>query len=387
MKTYTPETAGEMNKRLILKTIRDYGPLSRADICRLLPLSFPSVSTNVNDLLEEGLVEIAGGGDNTVGRRSTLLRFNAEHGYVVGISLGRYGVESILCDLCGNSVQELKTSNDYRFQTKNDIQNCILTLSRKLLRTSGISREKVACVCVSIPGAFDNDTGRLSMHSYLPELTRTDLESILRVAFGKADILFENNVNCGALGEQLKGAGRNYRDIFYIHYGTGIGGAAILGGNLYRGFHSAAGEIGYMLPGINYYRAGFRTEGAMESVLSGQALLSVFQENAQESDIEHLFRAYEEGQPDIVEMFNRLFSHFGLLLVNITAMLDPQIIIVSGEVGRRVFSYACDLWKKALADHVPYVPKLVCSEMKDMENLYGAVNIALSHLEKDEETS
>ena len=82
-----PGDLGEANRMLILNRLRLNGSMSKADLARELGMSFPAISANVKILIEQGRVKESGEGDNSLGRKSTLLSFNEEMG-VVGLCKG-----------------------------------------------------------------------------------------------------------------------------------------------------------------------------------------------------------------------------------------------------------------------------------------------------------
>ena len=377
---YTPELIGELNQKRILTVIREEGPLSRADICRRVSLSFPAVSANVKVLLERDLLRAQGAGNNAVGRKSVLLGFNADYGYLAALRLGRRDATEMLCNLDGEPLDIRTADIGQQFTDLRQIQEHIVSLSGALLEESGIPREKVLCVSVSLPGAMDSDTGEFYMVPYLPQIRRDALVSAIQEVFGGVPVLFENNVNNGALGEQWRGAGKGFQDIFYFHYDIGMGGALILNNELYKGSHRAAGEIGYMLLGAGALRSKFLAEGAAEKLLSGHAILSMLQESGLAESLEAWFDACDSGSRRALEALRPLVEGVGILLVNVTSALDPQIIILAGSIGRRIFRHARAEWVKMLGTHVPYVPQIVCSEMEGTESLYGAVKVGLAYL-------
>lgn len=378
--TYKPELIGELNQKKILEIIRSEGPLSRADIRRRVALSFPAVSANVKVLLEKGLLCEKGAGNNAMGRKSTLLGFNHDYGCIIGMKLGRHGITEMLCDLFGNPLLIQSKDMGRPFPDIRQIQDDIVSLSRKLL--SEMPQKRVLCVSVSLPGAMDEETGEIYMMPYLPRISRGDLTDAICSVFGKVEILFENNVNNGALGEQWRGAGKGYQDVFYFHYDIGMGGAIILRGHLWKGSHHAAGEIGYMKLDASAPHPEFQLEGAAEQALSGHAVLSRLQEQGSAESLDAWFDDCDAGDSQAKALLDRLMKDIGILLVNVTATLDPQIIILAGRMGRRMFRHGEAVWLQMLKAHVPYVPRLVCSEMDGMESLYGAAKVALAYLEE-----
>ena len=377
---YTPELIGELNQRQILSVIREEGPLSRADICRRVALSFPAVSANVKELLERDLLRAQGAGNNTLGRKSVLLGFNAEYGYLAALQLGRRDATAMLCNLHGEPLSTQNVDIGQQFRDLRQIQENLVSLSGALLEESGIPKEKVICVSVSLPGAMDSDTGEFYMVPYLPQIRRDALVSAIQEVFGGIPVLFENNVNNGALGEQWRGAGKGFQDIFYLHYDIGMGGALILNNQLCKGSHRAAGEIGYMLLGAGSLRSEFHSEGAAEKLLSGHAILSMLHESGLAESLEAWFDACDGGSRRALEALRPLVESVGILLVNVTSTIDPQIILLAGGIGRRMFRHARAEWVKMLGTHVPYVPQIVCSEMEGMESLYGAIKVGLAYL-------
>ena len=71
------EIASSLNKKAIVALLREKGPMSKADLSRALNLSFPAVSYNTKKLIEEHVICEIGTADNALGRKGTLLAFNA----------------------------------------------------------------------------------------------------------------------------------------------------------------------------------------------------------------------------------------------------------------------------------------------------------------------
>src|SRR5699024_6860778 len=100
--TWNQHVDKQENKSLILRTIKNHFPISRADIASLTGLNKGTVSSLVNDLLNEHLIYESGPGKSSGGRRPVMLLFNKVAGYSIGIDVGVNYILGILTDLEGN---------------------------------------------------------------------------------------------------------------------------------------------------------------------------------------------------------------------------------------------------------------------------------------------
>jgi glucokinase len=98
---------------------------------------------------------------------------------------------------------------------------------------------------IAVPGLVRQDTKRVAFSAYIPEHSEIDLSGEIEAAIG-AKVTIENDANAAAYGEYRVGAGRGSRDMFYVTLGTGVGGAFIFGGQIWRGISGFAGEFGYV---------------------------------------------------------------------------------------------------------------------------------------------
>lgn len=104
--TWNQQVVKRNNKSLVLQTIIEKEPVSRADIAQITGLNKATVSSLVNDILEENMIFESGPGESSGGRRPVLLHFNKTAGYAIGIDIGVNYVLSILTDLRGNIIIE-----------------------------------------------------------------------------------------------------------------------------------------------------------------------------------------------------------------------------------------------------------------------------------------
>ncbi|MBR5536332.1 MAG: ROK family protein [Clostridia bacterium] len=104
---------------------------------------------------------------------------------------------------------------------------------------------KLDAVGISTRGQVDGNGAILYDNGPVADYTGTPLKALLEARLG-IPVWVENDVNAAAWGEACLGAGKGCGDFLCLTYGTGIGGAIVLNGQLYRGANWSAGEFGAM---------------------------------------------------------------------------------------------------------------------------------------------
>ena len=375
------ETIAEHNKQLILDALRFNGSMSRADLSRHLGMSFPAISSNVKGLLDAKYITEIGAGDNTLGRKSTLVAFNATRGYIIGVDLGRFRIRLMLADLLGNEVMRTEAINTAG--SPGNGEETIIHIHDQvvdILEKSGKKKEDILCIVIGIPGIITDGMSYLA--PFTEKYKEQDMIQTLQDTF-EVDVILENCVNLGAIGEQWKGAGVNYNDLTYIAYGVGLGAAHIIDGKLYSGAEGAAGEIGFMVTDPINMSNTYDEVGSLEQTLSISKIAHYLKAGNFDDEIVKLIESYKTGDDMYAKlMLDEIALNFAIMLVNIVAILNPEIIIISGGLGYNLGKLFLDDWKEALGRQLPFVPKLALSELNHTETMLGAVNTGIIHVHK-----
>ncbi len=371
----TPENLGAHNRKVILDCVRKHGPLSRADLSRMLNMSFPTVSSNVRKLLESQYLKEAGSGNNSIGRKSTLVEFNATWGYIIGADIGRSQIRVMLCDLEGKEVVYHK--RDYRaLDGENVAEECLIGLIEDTVRSGGIQATQVKYVSLGFPGILDPRTGKLIL---VPFMAPIDIQEITRriQAFCHAPVFVENSVNLGAIGEKWKGAAKGYRDILYLSHGVGIGSALILNGELYRGVNNAAGEVGYMVPDPAGLRDRFDEQGVLETLVSGSAIQESMARSGLGKDFQGLLEESRNNHPVAQELIRKISDIIGIMLINAISVLNVELVVFGGRLGDFLGPTLIPGWRGILSRHVPFVPELLTSPLREQASVLGGIAIGM----------
>lgn len=369
----TPEALGESNKILILNCLRTRGTMSRADLCRLLGMSFPAVSSNVKSLIDIGYVVEVGEGDNSLGRKSTLLSYHAERGYVLGVDLGRFRIRVMFADLLGRELSSLErptNTKDGGTGVADELKEMLLDV----VAASGKDKASILSICIGVPGVLSEDS--VTLAPFLPPIDLTQIRTKIGEEFA-APVIIENSINLGALGEMWHGAGRELKNFALINYGVGVGAAFIINGELYPGAHRASGEIGFMVGDPSKLRAEFDEVGVLENTISRDKIQNYIMRPDFQDEINKLIEKYKKNDVYAKLILDEIFLYVGISLINISAVLDLEAVIISGGLGNSIGRLFSKKWGEMLAVHVPYPPRLVFSELENQEGVLGAIHVAL----------
>ncbi len=383
MQSARPELLGIINKTQIINLLRASGPISKADIARELGASFPTVSTNTKSLLQSNILLECGASDNELGRKGRLLKYNSTLGYVLGGDIGRNSIHILLADLSGAAIGETEIALPNGKCTSASLDELDANIDQ-MLQKAEVSANQVLDTCIGIPYRVDSDFRDRYLNNPAEHEGKTRLDQYFSLKF-KTCVHLENSINLGALGEKNFGAGRGYSNVLYINYGVGIGSALLLDGKLFTGRNGAAGEISYCITDTNDRRVSYSDVGLLEELIATEAR-KIGLECDENMHIPHMKPAFDRaiaGDSDAKAFLNKLVSYFGVLLVNAISLINPEVVIFSGGVGTHLLErYYSDLLR-ILSVHVPYMPQLVPSMLREKGTCLGAVSVALDHLHSD----
>lgn len=257
-----------------------------------------------------------------------------------------------------------------------------IILSEKIDELSKIYN--LECIGISTAGQVDSQKGEIIFASEnIPNYTGTKLSEVMYRLTGLS-CKVENDVNCAALGELWKGDIGSNNSLFFLTLGTGIGGAIIIDGKLYRGTLGSAGEIGHMIINENGNNCTCGGIGCLESYASVSALIKNYCIAANRSvdtvngeKIMELVNAYDEVASSI---YNKFIDQIVTGIINMTYLLDPGLVIIGGGISEQK-SLITDInsifKRRALYSYTNHT-KIISSSLKNDAGLMGACYIGLN---------
>lgn len=183
-----------------------------------------------------------------------------------------------------------------------------------------------AAVGVGLPGvAFDQ---HVTWVPNAPFLEGGQLAADLTALSG-APVFCANDAHTALLGEAHFGAAEGARVALLLSVGTGVGGALLIDGRVFRGASGSAGSFGWVNLGLP--DTWHPEHGQLELVASGTALSEAARERGLSS--RELVAAARSGDADAVSVVGAFAEHLGVALATLVSVFDPQVVLVAGGVS------------------------------------------------------
>jgi predicted NBD/HSP70 family sugar kinase len=359
-----PGLLKHLNEQTVLETIRAGAPISRAEISRRAGISKPTVSLALQTLLEAGLVREAERGPEGPGYGAVYFEPVPDAALVLGLDLGARFVRGAVCDLAGT----VRARQDLEL-TDADATGAIeasVRLRTSLLETSALDAGLVDSVIVGVPGVVESETGVLRLAENVAGLEGRAFAGELEDALG-LPVTLENDINLAALGEQWQGVARGVDDFVFLSVGTGMGAGIVLGGELHRGRHGAAGELDFALAAL-----GEDVDPSAPAVAAFAATRGI----APPHETRAIFGAARNGEAAAGEVVREAARRIALHVAPIAAVADVELVVLGGGIGANG-DLLLDPVGRLLADWLPFPPRVEVSMLGDAAVLTGALAVGL----------
>lgn len=257
----------------------------------------------------------------------------------IGVDIG--GTKTLGLALTGSGeiiVQETRPTP----QNSDQIVECVATLFHSL--ANQLRTYRVSALGIGVAGLVDKN-GQLHRAPNLADADGLKLQRSIEPLIN-VPVYVDNDANCAARAELIRGAARNVEQALLVTLGTGIGGAVISDGKVARGAEGMAGEPGHMLVDPNGPICACGMQGCWESYASGTGLVNLATQavsagrlSAIVEDVggevekitgEHVTAAARKGDEEAIRVIDAYSWWVAVGLANCAALIDPEIIILGG---------------------------------------------------------
>lgn len=328
------------NNRLVLKTVYDQGPLSRASIARSTHLTATTVSTVIAELLGDGLVEEIGAISTERGKPPTLVSLVNDARHVIALDLSRPVFQGSILNLRGE-IQQRR----YLAVTERTGEAAIALVHELIESLLPLATQSLLGLGIGAPGIIDRN------HNLIRRAANLGWEQLalgeeLTKRYG-LQVQVVNDNQAALLAEFLFGEAKNTSDMVVVRIGNGIGAAILSNGQLVHGNGAGAGEIGHVVVVEGGERCSCGNNGCLETVASSRAIIKRAQGIAQRHPdsllhplaarpeaitINTVIAAFQGGDQQIEALVADVGHYLGCMIANLIAIVGIPRVMLCGSV-------------------------------------------------------
>jgi predicted NBD/HSP70 family sugar kinase len=371
------------HRQLVLRALRDSGPLPRADLARRLGLSATTMTKVVGELIAEGVVAESGvaGPGLRVGRPATHVRIMPESRTVLGVGVGAGLVQLAVCDLYATPLRTLS----FRYEpttTAEEVVDRIGQAARSLVAHAGAVAGQPLGIGVAAPGPVDDALRRnlLSINLGWRDVAFSDrLEAAVHLP-----TVVDHNVRTMALAEARYGPSAA-DPLLYVYVRTGVGAGLVIDGVPFRAGPYGVTELGHLqvLPGGPVCACGAR--GCLETLVAEPVLTrqaTALLGHAPRALLPQLVQAADDGHDGAQRVLAAMVDHLTTGLASAVNLFNPERVVLGGMFegapAPLLDTIATALYGKAfplLRDRVRIAP----SSLGPLAGAVGGAALALDH--------
>ncbi len=373
------EDAHLHNQKVVLETVRIYGPLSRPEISKRTALSAQTISNIVDKLIERGTLETRGLRSGRRGQPATELDINPQGGYAVGLHLDRDHLTGVLLDLAGNALQI--AHHEWSFPSPSEALPRLAQTVRTLTQNQGLGLIDLWGVGVGLPGPLDFLGGSLINPPNFSGWNGVSVRSLLSAELGLS-VFLETDATAAAVGERWFGRGREQHDYFYVFFGVGLGGGIILDGKPYRGGFDNAAMFGHLPVEPNGLACACGGIGCLELYVSLASLYAALEaEGRHVNHVGELTELLAREDAALMAWLEQAAEKMTRAVVIIENLLNPKAVIFGGRLPAPLLDWLINRLEEQLPvlqmRALPHHPHLLRAQALDNAAALGAATLPL----------
>jgi predicted NBD/HSP70 family sugar kinase len=321
------------NLSAVLRLLHTEGPMTRAALTRALDVNRSTMLHLVGTLTERGFVtEIEGlGGPARTGRPSLLVSLNVRRVVAAAASIRHDAITTALVGLGGVVLGQHTRRLAVAATEPREVAHVLSAALRAELAAVSKEESVVVGIGVAVPGSVRPDDGGVERAANLL-WDDVPLGDWLREDLGdELPIIIDNDACLGALGEHLRGVGRNAEHLVYVLGDIGIGGGVIHDGQLLRGASGSMAEIGHLplaYPG-KLCRCGAR--GCWETLVGAEAILELAgRSGSHRHEVAAVVTAAMRGDRTAVAALEETEAWLAVGVRALASLYNPQMIVFAG---------------------------------------------------------
>lgn len=324
------------NHTSVFQALRENEGLTKQEIVNMLQLCLPTVTQNINTLCAQGLVAECGTVGNTGGRRAKRFGIVRDFRIAIGVDITRNHVAIVAVDLRGSvfykeRVRKKFEHTDAYYRYLGDmVQHCIAQIQ--------CPEDRILGVGIGVPGLVTADNQTVFYGEILQFTGETCANMSRYIPYPTALL---NDANAAGFAETW--INRDIKTAFYLMLSNNIGGAVIIDGAPYSGYHHHSGEVGHLCIERNGRQCYCGQRGCVDRYLAATELSDLT-----DGRIADFFALLEKKDPRALSCWDTYLDDLALTNHNVHMLFDCPIIL-GGYVGEFIAPYMDEIRRRTAA--------------------------------------
>jgi len=398
----TPTDIRRLNRHAILSLLRQHGALSKSDLLGLTERTITTITTILDELIREDLVEVIDrseynqfDGATFRGRPASLYRLSGSHWIVAGMEIASDSVTAAILNLDGSVLDSASVLVPSDLQAA-DVLDIATDLLQRLLEWVAEQGMELLGIGIALEGFVDVSAGLSLWMLFRSQWKEVPIAAHFKKHFN-VPVLVDYRVYAAALAEAVYGAGRGVSDFAYLNVDTGVATASVASGRLVRSSAGPAGVTGGL--GHVVTTGGTRLcycgkVGCLHTEITTKALLTQLRElisisqgssigefwQAHAIRFDNLILAAQQREPLALQLRGRLAQNLGMAVSSAAQLFSANMIIIGGAAVQFGGDEAIDAANRALQQitilHSQFgLTKVVASNLLPDPATVGAVTL------------
>ena len=232
-----------------------------------------------------------------------------------------------------------------------EIVDDIAALCKKLCAANGLAESDIASLGIASPGIVDDETGEIIYANNL-SFRHFPILPLLKQRLAIEEMHIENDANAAAWGEAIAGAAKGSKSSVMITLGTGVGGGIIDNGRVFKGFNSAAGELGHIVIHVDGRPCSCGRRGCWEAYSSATGLINMTKDKLAECEAQGratlmtelvaqkgkvtgrtAFDGKRAGDAAACEVVDEYCKYLASGLASMVNIFQPEVLSIGGGIS------------------------------------------------------
>lgn len=332
-------------KKSVLAYFANVSNATIADLGKELNLSVPKITSILNDLILDGLVQDFGKISETKGgRKPNMFGLLPESAFFLGVDVNQNHLNIALSDLQKNLVM-ISDNIPYHLENNMESLDDLCRLINSFISDLTIPKDKILGIGINLSGRVNYATGYSYSFFYFNE---EPLSKLIESKVG-IRVFLENDSRSMAFGEFNSGVINDEKDVLFVNMDYGIGLGILVNGQLYYGKSGYSGEFGHMPIFDNERLCRCGKKGCLETEAAGWALSWMLKEKFEEGSSSVLFEN-KSSEKDItmedvinaannddvlaIELIGRIGENIGRGIALLINIFNPELVVLGGSLAQ-----------------------------------------------------